>query len=306
MGPIGRLLSRPPSAVQCERVILANPSIWVDRVASCRYGRSDGSKAPGNDELHLPARASLAATSATLMTSVVDRAPLSTDNWFAPKVNRPWWSVSWTTVPHESTNRVISPERNVVVMKTVVAGGSWSVPLGPNARGCSPIFVKLSRRHGKSRPSPYSKDGGFFSLGLRTSSSSEPMVIQSSRHPARSRPLACAKPNAAALIPPALVPERTSMSTLVLVSSTGRHTAPGPALVPTLCHRPGPGRAGTAFGRGPAQQVQFAGDAAHPDRQAHPTGHGDRQPQFPCFTRVGSGHFPERYGLLPYRWAGND
>lgn len=53
IGPRGRLTSRPPSAAQCERVVLAKSlmSTWLESASAAVKGTYDGSKATGKEAL---------------------------------------------------------------------------------------------------------------------------------------------------------------------------------------------------------------------------------------------------------------
>lgn len=123
--PIGRLSSKPPSLTQCGRVRLVNGAI-AGRAGTSPFlavpfvnGRKEGSNASGNEAELRAASASAGAVSGRARSVSV-------------KVNRPRRSTSWTRVPNESVNLLVSPASSVVVMYRVVdgvraaSGRSWA------------------------------------------------------------------------------------------------------------------------------------------------------------------------------------
>lgn len=204
--PIGRLSSKPPSLTQCGRVRLVNGAI-AGRAGTSPFlavpfvnGRKEGSNASGNEAELRAASASAGAVSGRARSVSV-------------KVNRPRRSTSWTRVPNESVNLLVSPASSVVVMYRVVDG--VRAASGKVVGGNGPVASLGSRlaRAANMRSSPYKRDGVFLSRGSRRSSVKAPRSSQRSRIPPRSDPVTRDDASKAALMPPALVPDKMSTST---------------------------------------------------------------------------------------------
>ena len=208
-GPSGRLASSPPSAANCVTCAPVNgPMSGWPSPPSAPTGTRPGSNAIGKEALQRAASAS-AGTFPGVSCALV-------------KLNSPWWSISRTSVPYPSVNLLASPLSSVVVMNTRVGSSPESGFAGhPPASLARPV-----RRPWSRLLSPYSSEGTCLSPGSRSRLPREPSSNHSSRSPSRSKRCTFASPRMTALMPPALVPERTSILQSTLSKSS---SAPYPS-----------------------------------------------------------------------------
>ena len=214
-------------------------------------GTKLASKAIGNEAVQRAASASRSAMSGSMKSSrgSSPSSPLSP----APRrnVNSPRWSASWMIVPKLSGMPRGQAFSSVVVMISSIGTSRGSVVRLPS-------WAIASRISGRKYSSPRMSEGGFATVGGRSSDSKAP----SSSH--RPRSFSTAE----------LLRDRVGQQRAVQTARAGARDDVDPRQRARELEQLDVRRVVAAD-----EPVELVRRAAHPDRQAHAAGHHQREPQ---------------------------